>query len=133
MRLCFHGRDYTDKFRYPDMKKCRFECICACTGLMFFIPLVSVPESRYGRYWANQGILILLVELACLFSGLIIGGILSLLAMIPAVGGFFLVVKKIIGAVLWATVAFYILYPLTFAARCKAKDIPLIGFIRVIR
>ncbi len=133
MRLSFEGRDYTDKFRYPDMKKCRFECICACTGLMFFIPLVSVPESRYGRYWANQGFLVLLVEIACLLIGLILGGILGLLALIPVIGGVFLVVKKIVGAALWITVAFYILYPLTFAARCKAKDIPFIGFIRAIR
>ncbi len=133
MTLRFNGRDHTAKFKRIDTRHGRFECICACTGVMFFIPLVSIPESRFGRFWANQGLIILLIELACLISGLILGGILGLLAMIPAVGIVFNIIKKIIGAILWAVVAFYIIYPITFAARGRAKDIPFIGFIRIIR
>lgn len=133
MKLRFDGRDHTDKFRYPEMKRCRFECICACTGLLFFVPLVSVPESRFGRYWANQGLIILLIELACLICGFVSGWLLGLLAMIPAVGIVFAVLKKLVGAVLWLTAVLYIIYAVFHAARCRAKDVPFFGYIRFIR
>ena len=55
MKLRFDGRDLTDKFRYSEMRRCRPECICACTGILFFVPLVSVPESRYGREQKGGG------------------------------------------------------------------------------
>lgn len=133
MKLRFDGRDRTDKFRYSEMRRCRPECICACTGILFFVPLVAVPESRYGRYWANQGLIVLLVEFVCLICGFVTGWIFGLLAMIPAVGVVFAVLKKITSIALWLTAAFYIIYAAAHAARCRAKDVPFFGYMRFIR
>ena len=127
MKLRFDGRDLTDKFRYSEMRRCRPECICACTGILFFVPLVSVPESRYGRYWANQGLIV------CLVCGFVTGWIFGLLAMIPAVGVVFAVLKKVVGIALWLTAAFYSIYAAAHAARCRATDVPFFGYIRGIR
>lgn len=133
VKLRFEGEEHTARFRDDELRGCRFECLCACTGILFFIPLVSTPESRFGRYWANQGLLILLAEAACLIVGLITGGLLGLLSLIPAIGVVFTVLSKLIGGVLWLTVLFCIVYALSFAVRGRAKDIPLIGFLRIIR
>ena len=76
---------------------------------------------------------VLLVELVCLICGFVTGWIFGLLAMIPAVGVVFAVLKKVVGIALWLTAAFYIIYAAAHAARCRAKDVPFFGYIRFIR
>ena len=70
---------------------------------------------------------------ACLICGFVTGWIFGLLAMIPAVGVVFAVLKKVVGIALWLTAAFYIIYAAAHAARCRAKDVPFFGYIRFIR
>lgn len=131
--LKFWGRDYSQKFKYPEIKRCRFECLCACTGIMFFVPLVSIPESRYGRYWANQGLLILLIELICLLVGLVVGGIFGLLSLIPFVGVVFGVIETAVTVLLSLIPAAYIIISLVYVSKGKARDIPFVGFVRIIK
>ncbi len=133
MRLRFNGRDHTSKFKKSDMKNCRFECICACTGIMFFIPLVSKPESRIGRYWANQGFVIFMIELVCLALGLILGGILTLLSLIPFIGIVFKILMLIAAAALFTVSLYYITFACVQVANYRAKDIPFFGYIRFIK
>lgn len=133
MKFRFDGKDHTDKFKPQETRLCRFECVCACTGILFFVPLVSVPESRFGRYWANQGLIVLLIEISCLICGTVIGWILELLAMIPVIGTVFAVLKKLCTVAFWLVAAFYMIYAAINAARCKAKDVPFFGYMRFIR
>ena len=65
MRIDLSGKEYTKKYHPMDVKSCKIESVCACTGILFFLPLVSAPNSRYGRYWANQGLLVLFFEILC--------------------------------------------------------------------
>ena len=133
MQIRFHGREYTKRYHPDDISSCRTECICACTGLLFFLPLVSHPNSRFGRYWANQGFLVLLTELAALLVWLILGGILGLLAAIPLIGVLFGMARALAAVALCLALAVFIFLPMSFAARGRAKDIPFIGFMRFIK
>ena len=90
MAVNFTSREYTKKFHPDDTRSCRVECICACSGILFFLPLISFPESRFGRYWANQGLLILLAELVGLLIWGLIAQILSLLSLIFLFAVFFM-------------------------------------------
>ena len=133
MPFRFPGRDYTAFFRQRGAVPCRPESVCACTGLLFFLPLVSLPESRFGRFWANQGLLILLIHIACLLLWLVGGGLLFLLGQIPLVGGFFRLLRLLVGTLCVLTALFYTVFPMTFAARGRAKEIPFFGSLRLIR
>ncbi|MBQ4064633.1 MAG: hypothetical protein IJD10_00885 [Clostridia bacterium] len=133
MRFRFSGRDYTAKFREEDTRVCRIECACACTGLLFFLPLVSAPESRFGRYWANQGLIILLVQLLLTVVWLSVGGLLWLLGLIPFIGILFSILRWIVGILLAAVALFYVIYPMICAARGRATDSPVVGIFRFIR
>ena len=126
-------KDYTERFDYDDIKSCRFECACACTGFMFFIPLASVPDSKYGRYIANQGFIILLLEFAAMIAGFLVGLILNLLALIPFVGIVFTVIKISVGVLLWALVLFCIIYSMVNMFKGRARDLPIIGRMRFIK
>ncbi len=133
MALSFKTREYTKRFHPDDIRSCKVECICACTGVLFFLPLVSVPDSKYGKYWANQGLLVLIFELLCLIAGLIVGWILGLAALIPFVGIVFRIVKIIAFAALGVLNLFIIALAASFAARGRARDLPIIGHLRLIK
>ena len=112
---------------------CRPESACACTGLLFFLPLVSIPESRFGRFWANQGLLILLLEAISLLLWFLLRGMLTLLGLIPYLGIVFRALLVPIGLICLAIPLFYMSYGMVYAIRGRAKEIPLFGFIRLIR
>jgi len=133
MAFRFRGRDYTARFHPLDIRSCRIECACACTGLLFFLPLVSAPDSRFGRYWANQGLIVLLIQLLLLVVWFIVGGVLWLLSLIPFIGVVFSVLRIAVGILLAAVALFYIVYAMVFAARGRAKDVPFLGHMRIIK
>ena len=133
MALNFTSREYTKKFHPDDARCCRVECICACSGILFFLPLISFPDSRFGRYWANQGLLILLAELAGLIAWGLIAQILSLLSLIPVIGVLFFILKILVGIAILLVIGFFAVRAGSFAAKKRAVDLPFIGHLRFIK
>lgn len=133
MAFSFVSREYTKKFHPDDRRCCRIECVCACSGILFFLPLVSVPESRFGRYWANQGLLILLIEIVALLAWGLSSWILGLLALIPIIGLIFTVIKVAVRILISIAVLFFAIRSGIFAGKRRAVDIPFIGYLRFIK
>ena len=133
MRIDLSGKEYTKKYHPMDVKSCKIESVCACTGILFFLPLVSAPNSRYGRYWANQGLLVLFFEILCLIAWAISSALLNLLGAIPFIGIVFTVIKFAVAAFLIFLVLFYIVFPMSFAVKGRARDIPYFGMFRFIK
>ena len=133
MRLNTRRKEYTKRFHPDDRRCCKVECVCACTGLLFFLPLVSVPGSKFGRFWANQGLVMLLLEIVMLLLGFLGSWILGLLALIPFVGIVFNIIKIAFLIALALAALFVIVLQGSFAARGRALDMPIIGSIRFIK
>ncbi len=88
----------------------------ALAYVLFFLPLVACPESRFGRYHANQGLLLLIVGIA--------GGII--LGIIPIIG--------------WILLPFFYIATFVFAIigfinglNGRAKPLPLFGKFKIIK
>ena len=84
--------------------------------LIFFLPLVACPDSPFGRFHANQGLILLILSIA--------GSII--LSLIPILGwlllplfGLFILALLIIG--------------LVNGLGGKAKELPLVGKFRLIK
>ncbi|MCX7657109.1 MAG: hypothetical protein N2Z57_00375 [Oscillospiraceae bacterium] len=99
-----------------DIEKSKAVSALAYLGILFFLPLVAYPESQFGRFHANQGLLLLIFSVA----GEIILGI------IPIVGWILLPFFGI-------AVLVYFILGLVNALNGKAKELPLIGKIRIIK
>ena len=98
--------DTTHEFDPGDIQANKTMAILAY--IIFFIPLIAAPNSRYAKYHANQGLILFFVELICMVIP-IIGWICSLAAF-----GLF-----IIG--------------LMNAANNRAKELPVVGKFRIIK
>ena len=84
--------------------------------ILFFLPMVVCPASPYGRYHANQGLLLLLLGL---------GGSI-ILSIIPIIGWLLLPI--------FALVVFIIaVIGLINGFTGKAKPIPIIGKYQLIK
>ncbi len=96
----------------------------AYLGILFFLPLVSCPESKAGRFHANQGLILLITG----FAGHFILGILyyilswrlwGLISFLFTLWGLALLALVIIG--------------MANAGKGEEKPLPFIGGIRIIK
>jgi uncharacterized membrane protein len=99
-----------------DIEKSKVVSALAYLGILFFLPLVAYPESQFGRFHANQGLLLLIFSAA--------GNII--LGIIPIIGWILLPFFGI-------AVLVYFILGLVNALNGQAKELPLIGKIRIIK
>ncbi len=84
--------------------------------IIFFLPLIVCPESPFGKYHANQGLLLLIVSVA----GSILFGIL------PFIGW-------ILSPLYSIAIFVFVIIGLVGAMNGKAQELPLIGKYRILK
>jgi uncharacterized membrane protein len=105
-----------------DVEKNKIFAILAYIGLLFLVPLLAAPQSKFARYHTNQGVVLFLATLIVCFAG----GILSL---IPFVGCLTSIV--VLAAMVGAFV--FMIIGILNAANGKCKPLPLIGQYKLIK
>lgn len=84
--------------------------------ILFFLPLVVCPESKFGRFHANQGLVLLIAG--------VVGSIV--LTIIPIIGWILLPLFGI-------AVTVFVILGLINGLTGKDKALPLIGKIKIIK
>ena len=107
-------KDTTGEFDPADIQNNKIMAVLAYIGILFLVPLLAAKDSKFARFHANQG-LVLLVGIA---SGILL--------WIPVIGWLISVLLSI------ALLVFMIL-GIVNAAQGKAKELPLIGSIKIIQ
>lgn len=83
-------------------------------GILFILPLIiNSGSSRYGKYHANQGLILFLTDI-------VVGIASAILGMIPVLGG---ILSALLSLCLFALMIIGIIN----AVNGKAKQLPLIG------
>ena len=122
------GADHTSEFDPADIEANKVVCGFAYLGFLFFLPLVACPkESKYARFHANQGLLLLIVCAAVSIVSSVFGSLGFWVA------GFFWALSYIVSSLGGlATLALLIIGMVnTFSG--KAVELPIIGKITLIR
>ena len=144
--------DYTEKFDKDDIEFNNRLSLLSYLGILVLIPLFLVKYSRYSRFHANQGILLIIYNLLIsvitwvirAVLGLIGTGIVWVLGKIAArvafllkVGGFIAGALSVLGWVLTviisATAIFLMVVGIINAVKGRAKELPLIGRIKLLK
>lgn len=90
--------------------------------LVFFLPLVLCKDSKLGRHCANQGLLLLIVNV-------VVNLLLGIFTGIPLLGWAFVLAQKLASFVL---VLVGLLCFLNLTTNERAAEIPFIGSFRII-
>ena len=56
----FESEDHTMEFDTQDAQDAKIWSVLAYFGILFFLPLVAVPNSAYGKFHANQGLILMI-------------------------------------------------------------------------
>ncbi len=138
-----HPQDVSDMFSAEDIQSNKWSAAIATVQPLFFIPLLATPQSGFAKFYANQGLILLVMQIAGGIIGGIVGGILgllggllaSLIALIPYVGPIigsvigilFTFLAGLVGFVVGAAALAAFLLLLISALQGKARYIPVVG------
>ena len=100
--------DTTAEFDPQDIADNKLMAILAYVWILFLVPLFAAPQSKFARYHANQGLLLFIVSIIC--------GIIPILGWLLEIATFILMIIGILNA-----------------ANGKAKELPIIGKIRLLK
>lgn len=149
----FDTPDTTTQFDPADIElNNRLSCLAYLGLIPWLIPMLLVKKSRFAKYHANQGLVLLILNLISgvilgvikLIAGLISSGIVALcmkiamkLAFFATVGTIFSVIISIITWILITLVSLAVLFltvvGIIYAAKGRAKELPLIGRFKLIK
>lgn len=119
--------DFTGYFDQMDIENNKIISGLSYLGILFFLPLVAAPNSRFGKFHANQS-LVLLISSVCVqilsyafsfFYNILPWSLYKLLRSVPKLLSFVILIAFI--------------YGLVTALMGKAKEIPVIGSIKIIK
>ena len=143
LSMFLNTRDHTIEFDKDDIAKNSKNAILASFGITFWLPFIQKDYSRYARYYGNQGLLTLILMIPCTILYSLITGVVICNACTAAVyqngvatfkyltfGGW--IAAIIFFAICYAIPIFIIYLSVTNIKQGKAKDIPLIGALRLI-
>lgn len=96
-----------------DAEENKVFAILAYIGILVLVPILAAPNSKFAKYHANQGLILLIV-------GVILSIVGALLNLIPVVGRVFMLVMEVIWLVL-------MILGIVNAAKGEEKPLPIIG------
>lgn len=111
--------DTTAEFDANDIQENKVFAILAYLGILFIVPLLAAPNSRFARYHTNQGLVLFITWFAVLILSFIF-------RLIPILG-------IIISVLLYLSILALLVIGIVNASQGKAKELPLIGSIKLIK
>jgi len=114
----FNTPDYTAQMHPNDIQQNKAMGILAYLGILVLIPIFAAPQSKFARFHANQG---LILDIAALVLSILVGVMTS---FVPALAVIFVLLDLPVVALL--------ILGIVNAASGKAKELPLVGKIRIL-
>jgi uncharacterized membrane protein/ribosomal protein L40E len=126
-------------YDHEDIKNNKFIAALSYLGILFIIPLIITPASKFARFHANQGLLLLITSFVL---GLIRGIFSAILIAIFGVpfhrytGGALVaadIITGLVSVVIGLVLLSFFILGVKNAIQGKAKELPIIGKFRVIK
>ena len=92
-----NGADFTGQMDPNDIQQNKVMAVLAYFGILFLIPALAAPNSRFAKFHANQGLVLFLFEIALSvlasifcwipFLNAIVGGFVTIAALVYIILG----------------------------------------------
>lgn len=119
--------DTTGAYDPRDIEQNKMMAILAYLWLLFLVPLLAAPQSRFARFHANQGLVLFIFEAGASIVLAILGVLLVLIT--PALS----ILMTILWLLVWLPSIGLVVLGIINASSGKAKELPLIGKIRILK
>lgn len=120
-----HTPDTTAAFDPDDIAKNKGLAALSYLTVLVLVPLLAAKDSKYARFHANQGLVLLLVEVAYFIVCVILNLIKSFVPLLN-------IPFSIVTTLLEIALCVLIILGIVNAVQGKAKELPVIGGIRLL-
>ena len=142
--MILNTKDHTLEYDRSDIQETSKISMISCLGITFWVPMAFKKESRVGRFYANQGLLMLIILVASTLLFLMFSGIVGIACTeyiedITNPGGgtrlkfMGYVLDLIFFAICYAIPIFLFITGYRDIKAGKVKDLPLVGKLRLLR
>ena len=122
MNNLLNTSDHTAEMDPQDIEKNKIMAVLAYLSWLVLVPIFAAKDSKFARFHVNQGLVLAVVEI-------IVWIVLAVLGHIPVIG----VIIRIVGWLLNACCTIFAIIGILNAVQGKAKDLPFIGGIRLLK
>lgn len=116
--------DFTNEFDQNDVSQNKVTAIIGYIPPLFFIQLITAKGSKYARFHANQGLILLIAYAAVSIVVGIISGIFTALGL-SFIGSIFGLVEVV--------PALLMVFGIVQTAKNRSKELPVIGKFRILK
>lgn len=130
----FDTADETSIQDASDVQENKIFALISYLGYLFFIPMIVKPYSRYLRFHGNQGLTLCLYLIAVTIVNTVITSIIGI-AGYSGMGALIAVtiINSIISFIFYGSFALLAGIGIYNAVKGRARELPLIGRIRILR
>lgn len=121
------GDDLTGQFDRNDIEANKGMAILSYIFILWLVPLLAAPNSKYARFHANQGLVLFILECSL---GVIVFLVGLAMGLLGTVGG---IVSWIVWAVVLIIDLCFAIIGILNAVNGTAKQLPVIGAISLIK
>lgn len=107
--------DITAEMDPKDIEDNKIMAVLAYIGLLFLVPLFAAKESKFARFHTNQGLVLYLLGIA--------GVVVNIIPILGQIASFVVVIAQIV----------FMILGIINAAQGKAKELPIIGKIKLLK
>lgn len=127
--------DDTVSYDPQDISANKGMAILSYFGILVLIPLFAAKNSRFARFHANQGIVLAIAEIAVSILRAVVVGIIK--AVLIGAGlfrlGFIASIIDFVFVLALIALGVLAIIGIVYAAQGKAKEIPVIGKIKILK
>ena len=122
--------DTTQEFDPADIQQNKTMAVLAYLGILVLVPLLGAKGSKFARFHANQGLVLLIAEIVLGLVQRIVSGVLL---SIFWGSGLMSALMSLIAVAVWAFSIVMMILGIVNAANGRAKQLPLIGNITLLK
>ena len=119
--------DTTSSFNKSDIEENKIMALLSYIFFLFLVPLFAAPNSKFAKFHANQGCVLFILEVLFAVITTVLG---FAIGWIPVVGG---IVCWAVGVVFGVCILAMIILGIVNAVTGKAKELPIIGRIKILK
>lgn len=112
------GADYTNQFNAQEIEEGKLLSIIGYLGILFLVPMLALPNNRFARFHANQGLVLFIGYIA-------VGIIVTILDQFPIIWLF--------AWILYFVPLVLMVLGMITAGSGRAKTLPLIGNFQLVK
>lgn len=136
--------DYTAQYDPADIQSVKGVTVACYFWILFWLPLAVNSNSRYGRFHANQALIMLITTAALGIVSTILQVIINAIFRVEVTyfgigtgvyttSGFGLFLSGLIGFILALPSLAFLILGIVNTVNCRAKELPIIGKFRIIK